>query len=103
MDRETLHNVLDAAIDAVTCDEGDACKRMFIEMLGIHMMNAVGEHNARDLSHKARSGLMPLPMSYDRLSETMRPVYAAAGRAVNDQDNDMIRTAFLKRAGRKMN
>jgi hypothetical protein len=101
LNRKELHAFIDAAIDAIPC--GEFCQGILIEHITGHTVGLVGLHTARDLAVRMESGEMTASQTYDRLLETMAPVYKAAGQEMTQEDNAHIKRAFLAAANRDLN
>lgn len=100
MDRAELHTLIDAALDSIGCDE---CRGLFANLMAVYAVRDAGSHNTKDLGDKVRSGEISPIAAYDQLSASMRPVYAAMGMSVSDEENARLRSAFLRFANRDLN
>ncbi|MEU0808664.1 hypothetical protein [Streptomyces sp. NPDC005970] len=93
MDRKELHTLIDAALDSIGCDE---CKGVFADMMGAQAVSNAGAHNVKELTDKISAGEITPVAAYDRLSTAMRPVYAAMGMTVSDEEHARLRNLFLR-------
>lgn len=100
MYRAELHALVDAAIDSIRCDE---CRDIFIEVMGAHAIKHAGTHNAKDIGEKVTAGELTPAAAYDELSACMRPLYAATGDDISEEQNAQIRSAFLRLANSDLN
>lgn len=100
MDRKQLHALIDLAIDAVTCDE---CRETLIEEIGMRAVRLVGAHTAQSLGNLMMDGTLTTAQTYDRLADTMHPLYAAMGEEIPPEMNAEIRASFLASASRGLN
>ncbi|WP_203616013.1 hypothetical protein [Streptomyces sp. SID13726] len=55
------------------------------------------------MSNHLMDGTLTPAQTYDRLADTMNPLYAAMGEAVPPEMNEEIRASFLRSAARGLN
>ncbi|MFM9643151.1 hypothetical protein [Streptomyces turgidiscabies] len=98
--RKQLHALIDAAIDAVSCEK---CQRILADHITAYAVRMVGEHTAQELAQEMTEGKRTPAETYDALAEVMGPIYEAAGEAIPEELNERIRSAFLSVANRGLN
>ncbi|MGP4083171.1 hypothetical protein [Streptomyces sp. KR55] len=100
MDRQTLHTLIDAAIDAMDCER---CRDQLMDRVAIYTTNTVGEASAVNLAADVNRGTLTVLQAYDRLAGVVRPVYELAGYEISDEEMTLVRRALERATTRGLN
>ncbi|MEU4150846.1 hypothetical protein [Streptomyces sp. NPDC026659] len=88
MDRQTLHALIDAGLDAIECE---GCKTEYLSRVAAHALNTVATHAANEAAIKVRNRELSPMEAFDFLTSNVAPVYELAGYPIPEDEREYVR------------
>ncbi|WP_340376457.1 hypothetical protein U5640_15920 [Streptomyces sp. SS7] len=100
MDRAGLNALITQALDAMDCER---CHAEFYDRVARAVVECASTHNTTALSNMVHERTITAVEAFDRLTETLRPLYSAIGQEVSEKELNTIRRYIERRAGANVN